>query len=71
MWWGFPHDSWVKNLPANARKVGSNPGSRRFLGGGNGNTPEILPEKFQDRGACLATVIGSQRVGHSLVTEQQ
>ena len=57
MWWGFPHDSWVKNLPANAEDVGSNPGSRRFLGGGNGNPlQKSRLRNSKDRGACLATV---------------
>jgi len=34
---GFPQDSVVKNLPANAGDSGSIPGSRRSPGGGNGN----------------------------------
>ena len=37
---GFPDDTMVKNLPANAggaRDVGSVPGSGRSSGGGNGN----------------------------------
>ena len=33
----MPGGSLVKNLPANARDLGSIPGLRRFLGGGNGN----------------------------------
>ena len=33
--WGFPGGSVVKNLPANARDVGSIPGSGRSPGGGN------------------------------------
>jgi len=36
-YWVFPGDSVVKNLPANARDVGSTPGSWRFPGEGNGN----------------------------------
>ena len=34
---GFPVDSLVKNLPANAEDVGSIPGSGRSLVAGNGN----------------------------------
>ena len=34
---GFPDDSVVKILPANAGDVGSVPGSGRSPGGGNGN----------------------------------
>ena len=34
---GFPGDSVVKNPPANARDIGSIPGSGRSLGEGNGN----------------------------------
>ena len=35
--WDFPGGSVVKNLPANARDVGSVPGLGRSPGGGNGN----------------------------------
>ena len=34
---GFPGGSVVKNLPANARDLGSIPGSGRFHGEGHGN----------------------------------
>ena len=34
---GFPRGSVVKNQPADARDVGSIPGSGRSSGGGNGN----------------------------------
>ena len=34
---GFPGGSVVKNLPANARDMGSIPGSGRCPGEGNGN----------------------------------
>ena len=37
MFRGFPSDSAVKNLPANAGDTGSVPGSGRFPGEGNGN----------------------------------
>ena len=33
----MPGGSLAKNLPASARDLGSIPGSRRFLGGVNGN----------------------------------
>ena len=49
---GFPGDSVVKNPPANARDIGSIPGSGRSLGEGNGNP---LQYSYQgnpmDRGA--------------------
>ena len=35
--WDFPGGSVVKNLPANARDMGSIPGLGRFPGEGNGN----------------------------------
>ena len=35
--WGFPGDSVVKNLLANAGDVGLIPGLGRFPGEGNGN----------------------------------
>ena len=35
--WGFPGGSVVKNMPANAAKVGSVPGLGRFPEEGNGN----------------------------------
>ena len=43
---GFPHGSVVKNLQANARDMGSNPGSRRSPGKENGNSLQyFLPGK--------------------------
>ena len=73
MWWGFPHDSWVKNLPANAGDVGSNPGSRRFLGEGNGNPCQksCLRNTMDREETVQLQSMGSQRVRHNLVTEQQ
>ena len=35
--YGFPGGSGVKNLPADAEDVGSNPESGRYPGEGNGN----------------------------------
>ena len=65
---GFPGDSAVKNLPANAgdaRDSDSKPGLGRSLGVGNGNPLQYLClENSMDRGAWWATVHGSQRPGH-------
>ena len=56
---GFPGGSGVKNLPANARDVGSIPGLGRSLGGGNGNPLQYSCwENPMDRGAWWATVHG-------------
>ena len=56
----------------NAGDQGSTPGSGRSPGEGNGN---LLQYSYQgnpmDRGAWWATVHGSQRAGHDLVTKQQ
>ena len=65
---GFPDDSEVKNLPANAgdtgniRDTGSIPGSGRSPGGGHGN-PLQYPclENSMDRGGWRATVHGAAR----------
>ena len=70
---GFPCGSVVvRNPPADAGDVGSIPGSRRSPGGGNGNSLKYsCLEKPVDRGAWQATQsMGSQRVGHGLVTKQ-
>ena len=56
---GFPSDSVVKNLPANARDVGSIPGSGRCPGIGNGNLLQYsFLENSMDRGDWRATVHG-------------
>ena len=72
---GFPSGTVVKNPPANVGDTGdagSIPGSGRSPGVGNGN---LLQYSYlgntMDRGAWQATVHGSQRVGHDLVTKQQ
>ena len=56
---GFPGDSLVKNLPANAGDMGSIPGSGRSPGEGNGNPLQYsCLENSMDRGAWWATVHG-------------
>ena len=58
----------VKNPPANAgdvRDVGLIPGLGRSPGGGHGNPLQYSSlENPMDRGACWATVLGLQGVGH-------
>ena len=55
--WGFPDDSAVKNLPANAGCLGSIPGLGRSPGGGNGNPLQYsYLENPTDRRAWWATV---------------
>ena len=54
----------VKNLPANARYVGSIPELGRSPGGGNGNTLQYsCLENFMDKGAWQATVHGVTGTG--------
>ena len=66
---GFPGDSTIKNLPANAEDVHVFPGSGRSSGGGNGNPLQCSCLKnSMDRGAWQATVHGLQRVGHDWAT---
>ena len=55
----FPGGSVVKNPPANARDVGSIPGSEKSPGEGNGNPLQYSHlENSIDRGAWRATVHG-------------
>ena len=62
----------VTNLPVNAGHMGLIPGLGRFPGKGNGNLFQYsFLENPMDRGAGQATVYGSQRVGHDLVTKKQ
>ena len=65
--------SAVKNPPANTGDVGLIPGSGRSPGDGNSNSFQYFClVNPVDRGACWATrSIGSQRVGHDLMTKQQ
>ena len=56
---GFLGGSVVKNPPVNAGHVGSNPGSGRSSGGGNGNPFQYFClGNSKDRGAGRATVHG-------------
>ena len=56
---GFPGDSVVKNLPANAREEGWVPGSGRSPGEENGNPLQYsCVENPMDRGAWQAVVHG-------------
>ena len=67
---GFPDGSAVKNLPANARNPGSNPGSGRFSGEGNGNSLQYsCLENPMNRGAWQTTVHGVAGVRHDLATK--
>ena len=58
---GFPGDTVVKNMPANAgdtRDAGSIPGLGRSPGGGNGNPLQYsCLGNPMDRGAWQATVL--------------
>ena len=54
---GFPGDSAVKNLPANAGDSGLIPGPERFPGEGHGNSLHYsCLGNPMDRGAWWATV---------------
>ena len=68
---GFPGNSVAKNLPASVGEAGgksSIAGSGRSLGERNGSLLQYsCLENSIDRGAWM----GSQRVGHNLVTGQQ
>ena len=66
----FPGDSVVKNLPANAGEVGLIPGTGRSPGEGNGNPLQYSYLGNLRKPGVLQSV-GSPRVRHDLVTEQQ
>ena len=56
---GFPGDSVIKNLPANAGDAASIPGSGSSLGEGNDNPPHYsCLEHYVDRRAWWAIVQG-------------
>ena len=61
------------NPPAKAGNMGSIPGLRRLLGGGNGNPLQYsCLGNPMDRGAWVGySTWGHKRVGHDLVTKQQ
>ena len=61
----------IKNLSANAGDVGSISRSGRSPGEGTGNSLQYYClENTMERGDWWASM-GSQRVGHNLVTKQQ
>ena len=67
---GFPRDSVVKNLPANAGDAGSIPGLGRSPEERNGNPLQYsCLGNSRDRGAW--SLRGCKRAGHDLVTKQQ
>ena len=60
----------VKNLPANAKDLGSISWFGRSPGEGNGNPLQYYCLEYPvDRAAWQATVHGDARVGHDLVTK--
>jgi len=62
---GFPGGSDSKETACNAGDRGSIPGLGRPPGEGNGYPLQYsCLENSMDRGACWATVHGSQRAGH-------
>ena len=72
---GCTSDLKKNNPPANAedlRDVGSVPGLGRSPGGGNGNSLQYFClENSMDKRAWQAISMGSQRVGHNLVTDHK
>ena len=68
----FPGGSVLKNPPANARDLGSIPGSGRSPGEGNGNPLQYsCLGNPMDRGTCWAIPLGSKRIWPSLAAKQQ
>ena len=67
---GLPHDSAIKNLPANAGDMGSTPGSARSPGEGTGNPLQYsCLGNLMCWGAWWATAQwGHKRVRHDLAT---
>ena len=62
----------VKNPPADAGDVSSNPGSGSSPGRGNGNPHQYFClENPMDRGAWQLQSTGSQRVRHNCMTERE
>ena len=69
---GFPGGSVVKNSPASAGHVNLTPGLGRSPGGGNGTPGQYscweIPQT-EEPGRLQS--MGSQRVGHDLVTNNR
>ena len=64
------YSSVGKESACNAGDPGSIPGCGRYPGEGNGNPLQYsCLENSIDRGAWQATVLGSQRVSHDLMTK--
>ena len=69
---GFPGGTVVKNLPANAGDLGSNPGSEDPLEKEMATHSNILAWEMpwiEEPGGLQS--MGSQRVGHTLAIEQK
>ena len=70
--WGFPRDSVVKNVPANAGDSGLIPSLERSPREGNGNPLQYSCLRNPiDRSLAGCSPRGHKRVGHDLATEQQ
>ena len=68
---GFPGVSVVKNLPANARDVGSIPESGRCLGEGNGNPLQyFLPGKSHGQRSLVGSSVVDGVAKESDLTQQ-
>ena len=70
---GFSGGSEVKNPPDNAGESGWIPGLGRSIRGGNGNSLQhsFLGNPMETEKPGGLQFVGSQRVGHALVTKQQ
>ena len=68
----FPGGSAVRNLPTNTGDTGSTPGSGRSSGGGLGKPLQYCCWRISwtEKPGRLQSM-GSQRVGHDLLTKQQ
>ena len=68
---GFPGGSVAKNLPTNARDMGSMSGLRRSPGEGSGNPLQYsCLGNPMDRGSWKGTVQGVTKESDNLVTKQ-
>ena len=67
---GFPSGSAAENLPAKAEDEGSSPHWKRCPGEGNGNLIWYsCLRKPANRSLAVLQSMGSQRIGHNLVTK--